>query len=62
MAIHQRANGHFGNVDLTLPHNSKGHLYMSLSGGTNVNFHMPKGSNLAMLFSNGKRVNINERS
>lgn len=62
MAIHQKANGHFDNVDLTLPHKSKGHLYMELSGGTTVNFHMPKGSNLAMLFSNGKRVNINERS
>lgn len=45
-----------------MPHDSSGHLDMKLSGGTKVNFHMPKGAELAMLFSNGKRVVINERN
>lgn len=62
MAVHQRVNGNYRNVHLYMPHDSSGHLDMKLSGGTKVNFHMPKGAELAMLFSNGKRVVINERN
>lgn len=56
MAVHQRINGNYSNAHLYMPHNSSGHLDMQLSGGTTVNFHMPKGAKLAMLFDNGKRV------
>ena len=62
MAVHQRINGNYRTAHLYMPHNSSGHLDMTLSRGTTVNFHMPKGAELAMLFDNGKRVRINERN
>lgn len=62
MAIHQKYHGLARNLTVNLPPDASGNLHVRAGGLVNLKFNMPKDSKMAMLFSNGKRVNINERS
>lgn len=62
MAVHQKYRGFARSLTVNLPHDSSGHLHLRMGGLVKVKFNMPKGSELAMLFDNGKRAKINERT